>query len=216
VISVDPAYRVPRAELVARTRSDLIRIADWFSTYPDQFDWPYLGSVDSFVRGWELAVDLFAADFAPDGERYVSAALPALPSPDDHFDLVLSSHLLFSYPDHLDFEEHVAPLLELVRVTRGEVRVFPLVDTASRQLWGRTRDWRRFGPCCPSTVYIPRLLPQGARSTSAVTTCSAAIERHCPHPARDRHAGPPPVGREPPAISPNKSRMSAMHAKLTL
>ena len=32
----------------------------------------------------------------------MTAALPDLPFPDDAFDLVLSSHLLFTYADRLD------------------------------------------------------------------------------------------------------------------
>jgi len=58
----------------------------------------------------------------------VAAALPTLPFPDRSFDLVLSSHLLFSYTDRLDVAFHLAALLELARVSRGQVRVFPLVD----------------------------------------------------------------------------------------
>jgi hypothetical protein len=83
------------------------------------------------MRAWELAVDFFLTDYQPDGTRYVAASLPSLPFPDNHFRLALSSHLLFSYPDFLSFELHVASLLELARVTSGEVRAFPLVDTAS-------------------------------------------------------------------------------------
>jgi hypothetical protein len=68
----------------------------------------------------------------PDGRRYVAASLPRLPFGDGWFRLTLSSHLLFLYPEHLDVDGHVASLLELVRVTSGEVRVYPLVDTVGR------------------------------------------------------------------------------------
>ncbi len=132
VISVDPAYSTSRAEIIARTRADVVRIAQWLSDYPDQFDWSYLGSVDSTVRKWEAAIEEFAADYRADGERYVAAALPALPFPDGYFRLALSSHLLFCYPEYFDFDSHVSGLLELIRVTYDEVRVFPLVDTAAR------------------------------------------------------------------------------------
>lgn len=131
VLSVDPAYARPRAELVEGIMGDLARLETWLSTNPEYANWAYLGSPGALLRAWELAVDFFLADFEPDGERYVTAALPALPFPDKHFSLTLSSHLLFTYPDFLSFEQHLAALLELVRVTRGEVRVFPLVDSAS-------------------------------------------------------------------------------------
>ena len=61
--------------------------------------------------------------------RYVPARLPELPFADGAFDLVLSGHLLFTYPDHMDEAAHLAALRELVRVSRHQVRVFPLVDT---------------------------------------------------------------------------------------
>jgi hypothetical protein len=51
---------------------------------------------------------------------------------DGRFDIVLSSHFLFTYADRLDLEFHRAALRELHRVARGEVRVFPLVDQSGR------------------------------------------------------------------------------------
>ncbi len=52
--------------------------------------------------------------------------LPHLPFADASFDLVLSSHLLFSYADRLDFPTHRDMICELIRVTRSELRIFPL------------------------------------------------------------------------------------------
>jgi hypothetical protein len=132
VISADPAYSASRAEIIARARADLVRVTQWMSDYPDQFNWSYLGSVDSIRHKWEAAIDEFVADYDADGERYVAAALPHLPFPDGHFRLALSSHLLFCYPEYFDIDSHVSGLLELIRVTHGEVRVFPLVDSAAK------------------------------------------------------------------------------------
>ena len=67
----------------------------------------------------------------PAVEQFVHASLPHPPFPDRHFTIALCSHLLFVYPEYLDFDAHVASLLELVRVTDGEVRVFPLIDTTA-------------------------------------------------------------------------------------
>jgi len=44
---------------------------------------------------------------------------------------VLCSHLLFTWADRLDVDWHRAALADLVRVTRLEVRVFPLVALAT-------------------------------------------------------------------------------------
>lgn len=132
VVSVDPEYHRPLDALVERVRVDLERTAAWMDANPGNFDWSYLGSPRAVTRAFELAAELFATDYVPDGRRYVAAGLPELPFGDRRFRLALSSHLLFSYPAHLDFDAHVAGLKELVRVTAGEVRVYPLVDTARR------------------------------------------------------------------------------------
>ena len=54
--------------------------------------------------------------------------LPSLPFPDEHFDLTLVSYLLFVYEDQLDYDFHKQSLLEIMRVTRGEARLYPIVS----------------------------------------------------------------------------------------
>ncbi|WP_109505230.1 hypothetical protein [Nocardioides speluncae] len=130
VVSVDPSYDVPRAELAERSAADLKTLMAWAAANPDNFDWSYLGGPGVVDRYWQTAAELFFTDFEPDGERYVPALLPSLPFTDGQFRLALSSHLLFSYPEYLSFDDHLAGILELVRVTAHEVRIFPLVDTA--------------------------------------------------------------------------------------
>ena len=46
--------------------------------------------------------------------------------PASFFDLALSSHFLFLYSEHLDYEFHLESILEMLRVAR-EVRIFPLL-----------------------------------------------------------------------------------------
>lgn len=133
VVSVDPAYHLPRDEFDRKLGADLDVVASWTATNPENFDWDYLGSPTSYARFYELAAELFLADYSPDGERYIAAQLPELPFDDGAFRLTLSSHLLFCYPEHLDYDQHVASIRELMRVTTGEVRLFPLVDSAGAE-----------------------------------------------------------------------------------
>jgi hypothetical protein len=132
VTAVDPAYHRPAEELVERARADVRRVTAWQRADAAGFDWSYLGSPEAVERLWVDAVDEFAADFAVDGERYLAAALPELPLPDGRFALAVSGFLLFAYPDLLDLDAHLAALLELARVTWGEVRVFPVHATDGR------------------------------------------------------------------------------------
>ena len=129
VTSVDPAYAAPDG-LVDRVAADIARISAWQRANPAGFNWHYLGSPEELAKTWAAALSIFAADFAPDDARYVAAALPRLPFPDDRFALTLSGFLLFVYPELFGPDELLAALRELTRVTRGEVRVYPVLSSA--------------------------------------------------------------------------------------
>jgi hypothetical protein len=131
VVSVDPAYALAPDELVERVRQDIEGTYEWAATQHETLNWSYIGTPESMRRAFETATDLFALDYARHRDRYVRAELPNLPFRDRHFRLVLCSHLLFCYPQYLTLDEHVAALLELVRVCGDEVRVYPLVDTTA-------------------------------------------------------------------------------------
>lgn len=129
-VSADPAYALPPAEIVARTRAGLEHGIRYLERNRDSYVWTFFASLDDLRARRAAALDAFAADFHGADARYVAAALPALPLPDDSVRLALSGYLLFAYPDHLDAAGHEAALRELLRVAADEVRVFPLIDTA--------------------------------------------------------------------------------------
>ncbi|MFZ2177721.1 MAG: methyltransferase domain-containing protein [Rhodococcus sp. (in: high G+C Gram-positive bacteria)] len=86
------------------------------------------------------AVQEFTAHMHREPHRYVAGRLPSLPFADASFDLVLSSHLLFSYSDRLGHTFHVDAISELMRVARGELRIFPLVASGSSDCYARFDD----------------------------------------------------------------------------
>jgi len=129
VTSADPAYRIPPDELIPRARRDTLHGNRYVRDHPDLYVFEWFSDADDHAIGRLASLEAFAADFAGPDARYVPAILPALPFTDGAFDLVLSGHLLFTYPDHMDEAAHLAALRELVRVSRGQVRVFPLIDT---------------------------------------------------------------------------------------
>jgi len=75
----------------------------------------------------ERASAIFFLDFKRHPQRYVAGELPRLPFPAGEFDLTLISYLLFAYQDRFDYEFHRASILEIMRVTRGEARIYPTV-----------------------------------------------------------------------------------------
>jgi SAM-dependent methyltransferase len=136
VVAVDPAYPPPgptaeRAEalraLGQRAAAEAERGHDWIRSHPDGFVWTFFSTPEEHLAQRRRAAAAFTAHAAAEPQHYVQASLPHLPFADGAFDLVLSSHLLFTYGDRLDDAFHLAALRELVRVARGEVRVYPLV-----------------------------------------------------------------------------------------
>ena len=128
VTAVDPAYLHPADQLRDHVLAEIERGAHWIDTHADRYVRDHYGTPEQHHRIRRAAATRFAADRTTHPHRYRTAALPALPFPDNAFDLSLSSHLLFTYADRLDADFHTAALRELLRVTRGEVRVYPLVD----------------------------------------------------------------------------------------
>ncbi|RZS29629.1 hypothetical protein EV193_11932 [Herbihabitans rhizosphaerae] len=141
VVSVDPLYAESHSAITARIRADHDALTGWLK--PDgPTNWDYLGSPGALLRTFEVAADYFLADLAANPAHYVAGALPRLPFPDKHFRLAVTSHLLFTYPHLLDVDDHIAGITELVRVTDGEVRVYPLVDSVST-LYPKLDDVRK-------------------------------------------------------------------------
>jgi SAM-dependent methyltransferase len=133
VVAVDPAYALGRNDLADRVRAALHDGDQIIGENAEHFDWSWYG--DPARRG-ELrtaAARHFLDDFCEYPGRYLAAALPNLPFAAASFDLVLCSHLLFTWSDLLDPEWHGRALAELTRVARHEVRVYPLVIQGTGQ-----------------------------------------------------------------------------------
>ena len=128
VTACDTLYQVPAEKLVEKGRVDIEHTFQKVDDVPHLYVWKYYKDRDEIIGLRHQALETFAEDF-PYGlreGRYVHADLPRLPFPDKTFSLVLASHFLFLYGDRLDCEFHQACLKELVRVSSGEVRIFPL------------------------------------------------------------------------------------------
>jgi hypothetical protein len=128
VVSVDPIYRLGADQVTEQVRVNLRDAAQILATSTLPIDWDYLGSPSEYVLASQAAAAQFRADYVRHGQWYVAAILPFLPFSDRSFRLTLASHLLFLYPAHFSFADHLAALLELIRVTHAEVRVHPIVD----------------------------------------------------------------------------------------
>ena len=125
--AVDPAYALSRDELARAVHDDLQRGSTIAAQHPDHFVWDWFGSREGRDRMRRAAGARFLAALATSPRWLVAGELPRLPFRDRSFDLVLCSHLIFTWADVLGIDWHRAALLELLRVSRGQVRVFPTV-----------------------------------------------------------------------------------------
>jgi hypothetical protein len=134
-VAVDPQYGPPDRDRlgplvlreIAHKHADLALNAS-------DYVWSWFGDAERYTRLRTRAARTFAADLRARPERYIAGSLPRLPFADRSFDLVLSSHLLFSYGARLDEDFHLSALLDLARVARRQVRLFPvLLHTSNRR-----------------------------------------------------------------------------------
>ncbi|PKV82514.1 methyltransferase domain-containing protein [Nocardia fluminea] len=138
VTACDVAYFGDGLEQVAATAvAEADRGNRYVREHADAYSWTFFADPDAHHRARRESAEHFAAHARAAPDRYVAARLPTLPFPDHTFDLVLSSHLLFSYADDLDYAFHYRSIVELARVAITEVRLFPLTPIGSSKRYPR-------------------------------------------------------------------------------
>lgn len=124
--AIDPVYALPPHEVAEMVAAEVARGSAWANANLDRYRWDFYVDPEGHRRIRSESARIFGDDIVAHPDRYQPAPLPDLPFPDLAFDLVLCSHLLFTYSDRLDPEFHSAAIVEMARVGR-EVRIYPLV-----------------------------------------------------------------------------------------
>lgn len=136
VTSCDPMYATDANELASIWKNDIDRVGERKSVVAHLFDDNALS--DQFQQRKKRSRDFFLKDYSVNASkgRYVHAELPDLPFADKNFDLSLCANFLFLYTsldtggmlleDRFDYEFHQKALRELIRVTSGDVRIYPI------------------------------------------------------------------------------------------
>jgi len=128
VTAADRIYDISPEELAPRCKRDLDHIIDSVRDL-NVYRWDNFYGTPERLRGLrERAYKTFLQDYREQRERYVRVELPRLPFGDGEFDLTLLSYLLFVYEDQLSYDFHLQSIRELMRVTRGEARIYPTVS----------------------------------------------------------------------------------------
>ena len=130
-IGCDPLYANDLELLIEQGRFDLERNIKFLAGYSDSISNSFYPSIDVRKEYATLALNKFLKDYPKGVEenRYIAAKLPKLPFDTESFDLVLNSYLLFTYSKiikEFDYQFHLDSILELFRVSRREVRIYPV------------------------------------------------------------------------------------------
>jgi len=132
VTAFDLIYELPPDQIESRCGPDLdhvLKSVEGLQTYK----WDFYKNPPTLRTYREHAYKTFLADYRAHRSRYVPGSLPRLPFRNGQFDLTLSSYLIFVYEDHFDYEFHKQSVLEIMRVTKGEARFYPLVSFEAKR-----------------------------------------------------------------------------------
>jgi hypothetical protein len=134
-VAVDPLYGCRADALAQHVNIDYRAMFSQMRAKPELFRFRSFASIDEAEESRRTAAARFLTDYAAHfvHNRYIGAALPQLPFLDRAFDVVLCAHFLFLYAKQFDFAFHVEACRELVRVSRDDVRIHPIVGPGGRR-----------------------------------------------------------------------------------
>ncbi|MCR2821263.1 class I SAM-dependent methyltransferase [Lederbergia panacisoli] len=133
ITSCDIAYYYPGEALKNKGLQDIEHAMQHMEKAKSNYIWDYFKDVEDLGGHRLKALNDCTKDMEKSSERYVAATLPSLPFQDAEFDILLSAHFLFMYADRLDYKFHIETIKELLRVSKEEVRIFPLVDLEGKR-----------------------------------------------------------------------------------
>jgi hypothetical protein len=126
VTSFDPVYSLPPEKITERSDPDLESVYKAIGRVPT-YRWDFYKNPEYMRELRRRASTIFLSDYKTHPGRYVAGELPRLPFADGEFDLTLVSYFLFAYQNRLGYEFHRDSILEIMRVTRDEARIYPTV-----------------------------------------------------------------------------------------
>lgn len=129
VTASDKIYTSVPSEIGQKAASDLDEVIKQLPDIADLYTWDYFKDIQSLKTQREKACRSFIEDFKKHGRtRYVPVDYPVTDFARGQFTISLVSHFLFLYEDRLDYGFHRRTVLELLRITSKEIRIFPIVN----------------------------------------------------------------------------------------
>jgi hypothetical protein len=133
VTACDIAYYHAGEDLKNKGIQDIEYAMEHMQKARSNYIWDYFKDIEGLRNHRLSALKDCSKDMRESSERYVPVTLPSLPFKDGEFDVLLSAHFLFMYADRLNYQFHLTTLNELLRVTKEEIRIFPLVDLEGKR-----------------------------------------------------------------------------------
>lgn len=170
-VAADIAYYYPADTLLDKGLKDTRHAMQELEKVRNNFVWNHFDSIGDVEQTRIEALTVSTKDREQNGSRYIPVELPRLPFADACFDLTLSAHFLFMYSDRLDYDFHLQTLMELMRVTSDEIRIFPLVDLSCKRYEQLDRLILEIGSRGWNTeeLQVPYEFQKGANSMLRIT-----------------------------------------------
>ncbi len=134
VTASDRIYTSSPKDIEHKCRQDLDEVMKQMPGLVDLFTWNFFKDIKALKAQREKAYKLFIEDFKKNGtKRYMPVEYPATDFTDDQFSISLVSHLLFLYEDKINYDLHKKIILDVIRITSNEIRIFPLVNLKGKK-----------------------------------------------------------------------------------
>jgi len=129
VTASDKIYYLSPDKIEAKCAQDLDSVIKQMPAVADNYLWDFFKDIQSLKAHREKAYRSFLEDFKKYGiKRYKPVEYPVTDFKDEEFTFSLVSHFLFLYEDNLDYDFHKKTILELLRISSKEIRIFPIVN----------------------------------------------------------------------------------------
>ena len=134
VTASDEIYSMSADTIVEKCAKDLEEVMKKLEAVKDLYNWDYFKNIPELKENRALAYKAFVADYAKEGnKRYIFAQFPKTEFKDKQFTLSLVSHFLFLYEKQIPYDTHAEIIQELIRLTSGEIRIFPITNFEGRR-----------------------------------------------------------------------------------
>ncbi len=126
--ALDPIYAHPMNKIKDKSKTDLINVMAQMSSLKHMYNWGFYKNLDKLGEYRRDARRLFLEHYRDEPANYINSSLPDTGLCKKTYTITLVSHLLFLYEDDLDYDFHKRSVLELLRITSREIRIYPIVN----------------------------------------------------------------------------------------